>query len=159
MTKRVPPKLDYNINSLKNDSGSRHEELIDLFGQYVMWLRNRSITSTELFVESQEARERIGNIFREPYEDVAKLAKEDRVKGLRLANAAVDGFIVLMLQVLAHQGNDFDLGDKHCIRYKLMMEIVDKITGETVLEDVINRDGKKHFADYWGRWLNRYNVK
>jgi hypothetical protein len=36
------------------------------------------------------------------------------------------------------------------------MEIVDFSSEEVVQKEVINRNGGKFFADYWGRWLNRH---
>ena len=38
----------------------------------------------------------------------------------------------------------------------MVMEIVQEETIELIHEEIINWDGKRHFADYWGRWLNRF---
>jgi hypothetical protein len=156
MSRRPPPSSDYNVTALPTDPNTRHEELVDIFGQYVMWLRNWAISSAKTLVESIDAREKLGAILRRPYEEAAQLSDENRERAIRLANATVDGFIELFIRVLAHQGDDFSLGPKHSVRYNLVIQIVEKESGDLVHEEVINRKGRKHFGDYWGRWLNRY---
>lgn len=155
MTRQLPPGADIRLDSLPDEPKARHEELVDLFGRYVMWLRTWSSSSVRQLVESSEARGQLGTILRHPYEEAARLSSEDRERAIKLADTAVDGFIELLLRLLAHRGFDFHLGPNHSVRYKLVMEIVDNESGDVVQEEIINRSGKKHFADYWGRWLNR----
>jgi hypothetical protein len=133
--------------------------MVDLFGQFIFWMRNWTNDSTQRFVESAAAREQLSTILRGPYDEAAALSPDDRQRALRLAESSVDAFIILFLRLFAHRGLDFPLGYRHAIRYRLVMEIVDRETDETVHEEVLNRDGKKHFADYWGRWLNRHRDK
>ncbi len=156
MKRRLPPGAGYNLATIPTDPKERHEELVELFGQYVMWLRNWTLSSTRSLVDSADLREKMGTILRRPYEEAAKLSEEDRKRAIELADSTVDGFIELLLRVLAHVGGDFSLGPKHSVRYKLVMEILDKDAWEVVLEEIINRNGQRHFGDYWGRWLNRH---
>jgi len=48
------------------------------------------------------------------------------------------------------------MGDRHAVRFQLDMEIFDVESLEVVDRETINRGGKRFFADYWGRWLNRF---
>jgi hypothetical protein len=159
MTRRIPPGAELGLANLSTEPKQRHEELVDLFGQYVFWIRNWTIESTRQLVESPDAQQQLSTIFREPYEEAAKLSSEDRERALKLAESSVDAFIILLLRTFAHRGIDFLFGSRHAVRYRLEMEIVDQETDEVVHEEVINRDGRKHFADYWGRWLNRHRKK
>ena len=157
MTTRIVPGADQNLDSLPKEPKERHEALVDLFGRYVMWMRNWNDESTKRFAEQPEVREKLGAIPRQPYEDVSQLSDVDRDRALRLADASTDAFIRLLLQVLAHRGSDFLYGQDHVVRFRIVMEIVAKETDEVVHEETINRGGKKHFADYWGKWLNRFH--
>jgi len=159
MMRQVPPGADFSLTNLSAEPKERHEKLVDLFGQYIFWMRNWTNDSTQRLVESPEAREQLSAILRELYEKTARLAPEDRDRALRLAESSVDAFIILLLRMLAHRGVDFPLGKQHAVRYRLEMEIVEQETDEIAHEEVVNRDGKKHFADYWGRWLNRFREK
>ena len=156
MTTRIVPGADQGFDSLPKQSSERHEALVDLFGRYVMWMRNWTNESTRRFVEQPEVREKLGAILRQPYEDVSHFADVDRDRAIRLAETAVDAFIKLLVQVLAHRGADFSYGADHAIRFRIVMEIVKKENDEPVHEEIVNRGGTKHFADYWGRWLNRF---
>jgi hypothetical protein len=121
-----------------------------------MWMRNCTIDSARKLVQSEDARERLGTVHRRPYEELAALAEEDQGRAVRFAERTVDAFIELFLRVLAHRGVDFRFGASHSIRYKLNMEICDDESNDVSTEETINRDGQQHFADYWGRWLNRH---
>jgi hypothetical protein len=156
MTQRMPPGANLSLRDFSREPSERHERFIDLFGQFIMWMRNCTNDSARRLVESSDAREQLGTILREPYEQVANLSIEDRERALRLVESSIDAFIILLLRVLSHLGNDFPLGNGHAIRYRLEMEIIDQETDNIVHRETVNRDGKKHFADYWGRWLNRY---
>ena len=159
MTQRMPPGANLSFADFVTEPKERHEELVDLFGQFVFWMTNWTNESARRLVESPAAREQLSTILREPYEQAARLSAEDRERALQLAESSVDAFIILLLRLLAHRGLDFPLGDRHAIRYRLEMEIIDQETDEIFHEEVVNRDGKKHFADYWGRWLNRHRDK
>ncbi len=159
MNSRENPGRELSLSQFATNAHERHEELVDLFGRYVMWLRNRTVEAVRALAESEEARAHLGTIRRKPYDGVGSMSPEEREAALRFSGAAVDEFIKLLLGVLAHRGIDFELGDRHAIRYRLEMEVVDVDDRETILSEVINRDGAKHFADYWGRWLNRHQDK
>jgi len=156
MTRRQTPGTEFNLAELPTDPRERHEVLVDLFGQFVMWMRSWTAESTRNLVSSQETREQLGVIHRRPYEKVAEMRAEDQERALILAEKAMDGFIELLLSVLSHRGCDFPLGEQHAVRYKIEMEIVEQGSEEVVHSETVNRDGRKHFADYWGRWLNQY---
>lgn len=156
MNNRALPGADLSFSELPTDTGQRHEELVDLFGRYVMWIRNRAIDSARDLVESEDSRERLGRLYRRPYEEIAAMSGEDRERAVRLAETTVDAFVELFLRVLAHRGMDFPYGPSHRVQYELNMEICDPVSGDVVWRDAINRHGAKHFADYWGRWRNRH---
>ncbi|HVC97215.1 MAG TPA: hypothetical protein VND64_26280 [Pirellulales bacterium] len=96
-------------------------------------------------------------ILKQPYEDVAGSSDVERDRALRLAEASNDALLKLVLQVLAHRGSDFHYGQGHAVRFRVVMELIKTETDEIVHEEIINRGGQKHFADYWGKWLNRYH--
>lgn len=148
------PGCDFKFGSI-GDGRLRHEALVDLFGQYVFWLRNWTNRMTRKLVESREARERLGAIQRRPYEAISRQPNEEREEALLLGASTLDSFIQLLLGVLGHVGFDFQLGDKHTLRFRLIMEVVDRESGDIVHEEIVNRDGSKHFPNYWGRWLNQ----
>jgi hypothetical protein len=151
------PGADDSVDSLPDDPQERHEALVDLFGRYMMWVRKWNKESTRLLVENPEIRVKLGTIPRQPFEEASLLNSAGRDKAIVLAEASVDAFVKRLMQILAHRGSDFLYGQNHVVRLRLVMEIVEKETGATIYEEVINRDGKKHFADYLGKWLNRFH--
>jgi hypothetical protein len=156
MNSRIVPGAELNVEQLPKQAGERHEILVDLFGRYIMWLRNWNNESTRRMVESPEKREKLGAILRQPFEEASQLSGVERERAIHLAEASVDAFIKLFLQVLAHRGSDFLIGKDHALRLRMVMELVQKDNDQLVEEEVINRGGQKHFADYWGKWLNRF---
>ncbi|HYP08468.1 MAG TPA: hypothetical protein VER03_19695 [Bryobacteraceae bacterium] len=156
MTRQPPPGATLDFKRFAADSRQRHEELVDLFGQYIIWMRDWTNKSTRQLIESADLRQQLGEIVRQPYEEAAKLSEDDRERAIILAESSVEAFIELFLRLFAHQGMDFALGDSHSVRFRLDMEIVDRVTEVVVHQEIINRNGRKHFADYWGRWLNRF---
>jgi hypothetical protein len=152
----ISPGVNLSLDSLPKQPQDRHEVLVDLFGRYVMWMRNWNNQSTKRLIESAEAREKLGTILRQPFEEAALRDTSDGGRAVRVAEASVDAFIRLLLQVFAHSGSDFLVGKDHALRFRLVMELVEMESDELVHEEVINRGGQKHFADYWGRWLNRF---
>jgi hypothetical protein len=151
-----PPKIDINFADLPSDSRQRHEVLVDVFGRYIMWLRDWTTDASRELVESEEARQKLGTIRRRKYDAIAQLSPDQRAAACTFAQATVDRFLQLFLTLLAGRGVDDRLGTDHAIRFKLDMEIVRVEDGEIVDTETINRSGKKFFADYWGRWLNRF---
>jgi hypothetical protein len=155
MAKR-PPKIDLKFSELPADPNQRHEALVGVFGQSIIWLRNRAIEEFREVVESEEAREKLGTIRRRKYDAIAALNPEERLAACKFAEAAMDRVLQLLLTMLSGTGTDQRLGDDHAIRFKLLMEILEVENAEVVSEETINRGGEKFFADYWGRWLNRF---
>jgi hypothetical protein len=134
----------------------RHEVLVDLFGQYLFWVRNQTVERMTALVESVEDREKLGRIHRAAYEETAKLSPEDRQRAYRLVESMLGVFAKKILTMISGQGFDDPIGPRHVFRYRLDMEVCDSETGDVVFEETINRNGEKFFPEYWGRWLNRY---
>jgi uncharacterized protein YijF (DUF1287 family) len=51
------------------------------------------------------------------------------------------------------------LGPEHAVVFRLVAEVRDIEHMEIAIEEVVNRDGKKAFASYWGRWLNQRSAE
>ncbi len=153
-----PPRLSVSFEELPSDPRQRHEALVDAFGQYLFWVRHETLSRTRHLVESREAREELGRLFRDVYERASRLSAEDREAAYRLVEASVGFFARLFLTVISGVGFDDPIGPNHVLRFRLDMEICDAETGEIVSEETINRNGEKFFPEYWGRWLNRYGT-
>lgn len=151
-----PPQVPLEYSQLPHDSKSRHEALVDAFGFLFVSLRNQSLQRVHDLVRSKEMREQLGALFREPYDEVAQLSPQQQQIAIGLARNSIDLFARIVLTMLAGKGLDQTLGASHAICFRLEMEIKDLATGEVVDEETINRDGKRHFPEYWGRWLNRF---
>ena len=151
-----PPKFEVSFEDLPSDPEKRHEVLVDLFGEYMFWVREQAATRMRSLIESDEERSELGTLFWGVFEDAARLSDEERIVTIRLAESAISTFAGLFLTMIAGQGFDDSLGPRHVFRYRLDMEICDAETGQVVYEETINRGGKKFFPEYWGRWLNRY---
>ena len=149
------PKVAIRLNELPDDERVRHEAFVAAFGQYLFWIRNSILNSNRDLVESPEAREQLATLFREPFDRAAELAPPDREVAYELAKESIDNFAVELLRLFAHAGFDLPTSDEHVVRFRVVMEICNGTTGEVVAEEVVNRGGR-HFADYWGRWLNRF---
>jgi len=72
-----------------------------------------------------------------------------------LVEETLNGFGERLVWALGDEGTDSRFGSKHAYRFRIVMEIVDAVTGDIVEEEVINRGGR-FFGSYWGKWLNRY---
>ncbi len=154
-----PPDIPVSYEDLPEDPGQRHEALVDLFGQYLFWIRQETFDRTEQLVRSADARNQLGRLFRQAYEEAAELGDEEKRIALGLVRSSVDFFARMFLTMISGQGFDDKLGPNHVMRFRLDMEICDAETGEPVSEETINRNGEKFFPEYWGRWLNRYSAK
>ncbi len=154
-----PPKLSVSFDELPSDPKQRHEVLVDAFGEYLFWVRHETLSRTRQLVESTEARQELGRLFRDVYEQASRLSPEDREATYRLVEAAIGFFTRLFLTMISGTGFDDPIGPNHVLRFRLDMEICDAETGEVVWEETINRDGQKFFPEYWGRWLNRHRDK
>lgn len=157
MNQNRPPYIDIEFGQLPQDPRERHEVLLDVLGQYMVSLRNWSVDSSRKVVSTPEAKEKLGNIRWKRYEGVASMPPEQQQAACQLAEATVDRFIQLLLTMLSGTGVDQRLGSSHAARFKLDMEILDVQSEEIVGSETLNRGGQKFFADYWGRWMNRFS--
>jgi hypothetical protein len=153
-----PPIVDVSFENLPTDYLDRHEILVDVFGRYLLWARDESLGRMKKLVESDAERDSLGRLFREVYEEVAKLTPEDRERAYRLAEHTVSAFARMFLTMISGEGYDDPLGSRHVFRYRLQMEVCDAESGKVVFEETINRGGKRFFPDYFGRWMNRFAV-
>lgn len=153
MTK--PPVIDISLHQLPADGKERHEALVELFGQYIFWMRNLVLSDSRKLVESLEAREQLAAFFREPFDRMAELEPHKREAAYQFAQECLDSFTREFLRLLSNTGFDLPLTDQNVIRFRLAMELCSGATGDILDEEIINRGGR-HFPSYWGRWLNRY---
>jgi hypothetical protein len=156
MDRERPPQIDSKFADLPTDPKERHEILVDLFGHYVLWLRNRSLRTTRQLAESEEMRAGLGTIRSARYDELAAMPPEQREAAYKAAEATVDRFIESFLTLLSGTGADERLGEGHAVRFRLDLEICEVESMEVVGQETLNRGGEKFFAGYWGRWLNRF---
>lgn len=150
-----PLAFEQEFSKLSSEEKVRHEELVDVFGQFIFWLRNSSLRATRSLVESEEARDKLGTVRCNYYKVVAALPKDDRDASIGLAEETLNGFIERLLWCLGDEGIDARIGSQHAYRFKIEMEIVNVETNRVVHSEPINRGGR-FFGNYWGRWLNRH---
>jgi len=158
MKPSVPLVFDIDLSQLPSDNTGRHEAFVDLFGQFLFWLRNSSLESSRKFVESTESREKLGKIRRQCYEGIAQLPPEQREAAMLLVEETLNGFAERLVWLLGDEGTDARMGSFHAYRFRVEMEIVDVQTGHLIEVETINRGGK-FFGSNWGRWLNRFRDK
>src|SRR5215471_9746078 len=91
-------------SDLPTNPKERHEVLVDLFGQFVFWLRNWALDASQKLIDSDEAREKLGNIRRKYYEGVAQLAPEQRQAAMLLAEETLNGFAERLIWFLGNEG-------------------------------------------------------
>lgn len=153
-----PPPIDVFLDQLPLDPKERHEALVEVFGQYVFWMRNFVLSDKRRLVELSAAREQLATLFREPFDRMAELEPDERVVAYQFAQECVDSFARELLRLLANSGFDLPLSDQNVVRFRLVMELCNGATGDVIDEEVLNRGGR-HFPDYWGRWLNRFAAR
>lgn len=61
-----------------------------------------------------------------------------------------------ILGLFTGRGDSLCFGTAHAINYRLVLEVKEIQSDETVEEFIVNRDGQKVFYDFYGRWLNLY---
>jgi hypothetical protein len=159
MTQKRPFAITHNYDTLPTDPRERHEIFVDFFGQFIMWLRNWSISASTTLIGSEEARAGIGTIRRKYYDGVAQMDCEQRDAAMMLAEDTVNGFAERLIWFLGGQGTDLRCGPNHAFRFQVVMEIIDVESNEVVEQETISAGGKKFFGSYWGRWLNRFKDK
>jgi hypothetical protein len=149
---KIPPAL-LNEELLSGSASDLHEALVSIFGGYLMWSRDQALSTTRMLVESESAREKIGRVFRGPYDEAAASLSDDQIRiAENLQNEAILRFIQFLAGILAGSGFDKPVGDKHFARFRLVMELIDKDTDSCVLEEVLNRDGRRVFWEYLKNW-------
>jgi hypothetical protein len=158
VSQRGPLTFGQELSVLPTDRNDRHETFVDFFGQFIFWLRNRSLETSRKLVESQDARASLGTIRRSYYDGVADMSPNERNAALLLAQATLDGFLERLMWSFGDEGTDAHFGEQCAYRFRVTMEIVNKKTNEIVDEETINRGGR-FFGSYWGRWLNRHKDK
>ncbi len=158
MSQNQPLRIEIELDQLPQDPRLRHELLVDVLGQYLLWLRNRSVDSSRKVIETPDVKEKLGNIRWKRYEGVASMSSDQQQAACQLAEATVDRFIQLLLTMLSGTGVDQRLGSTYAIRFRLDIEVLDVESENVVVSETINRGGQKFFADYWGRWLNRFGA-
>jgi hypothetical protein len=152
-----PPNISFNGDQLQKSKDELHELLVGIFGAYVMWCREQALRNTRQLVESPEAREKIARVLREPFERAAcEFSEEQKDIAQQLQSRAVASFGKLLLTLFSGTGFDQPLGTEFVARFRLVMEICDSTEGKVISEEVLNRNGKKFFAEYWAKWLNEY---
>lgn len=152
---RRPPEIETALTELPSDPAERHEALVDIFGRYMMWMREWAIETTRDLGESEESRSKIPQLRREKWERLSEMTEDERAVVYDISQATMDRFIQMFLVMMGNTGVDQRLGNDHSVRFKLDLEICDVESIEVVESETINRGGKKFFGDYWGRWLNR----
>lgn len=150
-----PPAIKITLEQLPLNPAERHEVLVDIFGSHLLWAMKEALKNSRTLVESAEARQKLGRIMAAPYAEAASTLKsEDQQIAFRLAEASLQLFARNLLFLLESRGIALKLGDAHAIQYRLTEEICDVENVGVQVEEIINREGKKAFADYLGHWLN-----
>jgi len=147
-------KIDF--ESLPDSGSDRHKAFVDMFGEFLLWHRNRCFDAARRLVQDEDAREAVGRIRSEVYTKVANLGNSEREVAIEFSVEVVNGFIERLLYALGDEGFDARLGSEHAYRYRVELEVVDLSSGEVVEVDTINRGGR-FFGANWGAWLNRFN--
>ena len=132
---------------------------MDLFGQFVFWLRNWSLDASKKLIESEESRTTVGTIRRKYYDGVAAMSLEQRQAAMLFVEGTLNCFCERLTWFLGGRSNDLRLGRTHAVRFQVQVEIVDIESDEIVETETVSIVGKKFFGSYWGRWLNRYRNK
>lgn len=156
MTPHGGPPSSTDLSALPREPTARHEALLEILGQHLIWLRNCSIQAAEKVIETPSAAEGMGRVHWERFAGVASMTPEQRKASLSFAEATTDRFIQLLLTSLGGTGVEHKLGKSHAFNIKLDLEILD-VSSRCVIEThTLSRGGEKFFADYWGHWLFRY---
>jgi len=152
----TPPDSGINELIFNQDLIQRQEAMIESFGKMLFSLRQQCIDRIQLLSSSEDARNSIGRIEREQYEKVANLDANTLSAAIRLAESSIDMITRLFLTFLAQTGHEIHCGEDHYLAFRLYMDVVNSTTGETIVDDLINRNSEKALPDYWGRWLSRF---
>jgi hypothetical protein len=147
------------LENLPSDPKERHEAFIEIFGRQLFALRNEVLEDTHAIVKApQEARDRMGKLNSQAYTSVAQLPEDAQNAALNLSRKAVDSLLKRLLMLFTHNGlsTDIVLGIDHAIAYEILLKAIRRDNLEAVEEHVVNKNGDKVFAEYFGRWINRH---
>lgn len=152
------PTLCGAYNAMPTEQAARAEAARDVFGQHLFSLRNRLVERLRRVIESEEIRMRLGALHRKEYDAVAALAPAERDAAISLAGKTIDLYMQDVLALFTGKGmsNDLRFGDGHATSYRLVLEVKEIESDQIVEEFDINRQCKKVFYEYYGRWLNRF---
>jgi len=153
----LPPTVQSAYDAMPSDVADRNEAAVEILGQHLFSLRNQVVEGLRRTIESAESRERLGSLHRKEYDAVAALSTPDREAAMGLARKAIDLYLQHILVLFTGTGDSLCFGPRHAINYRLVLEVKDVESDNVIEELCVNRDCKKVFYDYYGRWLNRYN--
>lgn len=151
-----PPMLSGSYKDMPTESAARTEAAVDAFGQHLFTMRNHLVERLGRLIESEETRKQYGSLHRKEFDAVAKLAPAERDTALALARKTIDLYMQNILVLFTSTGDSLRYGDDHAVNYRLVLQIKQVESNEVVEEFDINRQCKKAFYDYYGRWLNRF---
>lgn len=151
-----PPMLNGTYRDMPTEAAARMEAAVDAFGQHLFSLRNQLVERLHRVIESEETRKHVGSLHRKEYDDVAAFAPAERDAALALARKTIDLYMQDILMLFTGTGDSLRFGDEHAVNYQLVLQVKQVETDEVVEEFDINRECKKVFYDYYGRWLNRF---
>jgi hypothetical protein len=150
-----PPQLQLSPDALESEA-KLHEELVSLFGAYLMWCRSDAIETISKLIESETDRQKLPTATRGVFEDAAARFEADSREIVAELNARVVGhFGREILHLLSGTGGSLPVSPDLVARFRLIFELCDRESGEVVREEIINRGGMKYFADYWNNWISR----
>ena len=156
------PSPPFRYSDLPEEESLQREMLIELFGHYLFDSREKSMDAVMKYLKSQESRDSLGSVKAKPFEVLLETKdsteKLEAVQGI--VGKAIEIFAKALLAFMGNTGNAYKLDERHSVRLKMNLEVVDSSTGKVVIDQNINTDGTKAFMSYWGRWLsNWYNTK
>ena len=152
------PTIKQQSAELPADPDERLEAFIDIFGQHSFSTRNQVIDLIRDLLLHSEPAQTMDKQRRELFYAAKNLDEKSRRLIEEICRVGIDLFLQHMLGLFMNTGTGLRLDDTHCIRYRVVMEIVDHSDEDEKIMDerVINRDGQKAFSDYYGRWLLRH---
>lgn len=151
---RPPPQQLQNEDF--GNSSLLHEKLVDFFGAYFVWCRDDAISCVQSLLADAGKRSELATVNRALFDEAASLVEDssDLEAAKRLQELSLREFARNLLTLLSGMGDSLPVSSKHVARFRLTMELCNRETDEVVHEEIINRGGKKFFADYLNRWLN-----
>jgi hypothetical protein len=155
-----PPVIESSPEQLPSDPEMLHEYLVDIFGRYLFWAMRDALRKTKTLVENPDERRKVGHLMQKAYSDASSnLNPEQQRIALDLANKTMESFAKNILAILTSQGITLRMAENHAIQFSLSLEIRDTEDLKLLLSEEINRNGKKAFMSYWGRWLNQNSTE